>query len=197
MYLEDNVDFRLHPGELPPDNKRKVEEHTASVMQWIETERELGWNRWLAVGVPSGYPRYNWCFKPDSREKYLEANYFDPGAVPEDFGDYNGRGMGWQFPLFAVFSGKPTASDLDPLRRNGIPYTVQGADPEPDVDEPDCPVVICAPISPLVLAELLYILDDATVLSKAWKPSKKRRQLRQDIIQPLRELLEELEDEPT
>jgi hypothetical protein len=129
-------------------------------------QRQEGWSGWLAAySHGNGSAGYYWVWDPDSRDQYMEAQGpYAPGELPKGFGQKNADGsgklgMGWQLPLLAVFTDRPTNEDLMTLQRADTPYVVLSG-PVSD-DEPDPPVTPPDEAEKLAGEALKAILDES------------------------------------
>ena len=133
-------DVLLYPSSpVSSDDRNALDRERASVNQWFDEQRdEYGDAMWLAgPGHGNGAAQHYWVWDPDSRARYMEFRIFDPGTMDGTWGSLH-RGRGWQLPLLAIFTDEPTASDLAPLKANGIPYVVWGdeEEEEPETEHP-------------------------------------------------------------
>lgn len=141
--FEIDRDVRLWGGTPADSNDRNaLDRERMGIKSWMQAQRTYGWTGWLAAySHGNGAAEHYWVWDPDSRGKYMEAKFFEPGTVQDSgYGSLH-KGLGWQLPLLAVFDQVPTVVDLNHLVYWKVPYVILGEDPpvEPPVDPPDDP----------------------------------------------------------
>lgn len=215
--LIEGEDFLLYPGPVAdPFNLREVVAERIAITGrtpvtpggWMGQMRaQYGDDIWLAAfNHGHGKAGEYWVWDPDSRGHYFEAvGPFEPGTLPSTVGPKNAdgtgaEGMGWQLPLLAVFTGRPTAREIEQLEVFGVPYTVLDAPPDPEPEPDECPP--CPPCEPCqvparidLALELEAIKDGASALERAAQEVEffaTAREIRQQIINPLRRLLRKI-----
>jgi hypothetical protein len=188
-------DVKLDWSHCSSTDKKCLDAQRVAVPRWIKNRRAEGWTEWLgAEGHGDGNAKHYWIWDVDSRDKIFEYSIFAPGEVPDKWGDLH-RGRGWQLPMLAVFSAEPTAKDLNPLKRNKIPYIVlEGEDPKDPCD--DCPCE-CEPCDDCEGLELAYaeLQGKYEVLTKDYNQALAANAVLQSDLKAVEEDLDECEED--
>jgi len=198
----DNEEVVILPRKQGSDSVPATREYSGLVLEEVERLKDEGWTGFIAPEAHQADKGAGdaWHWDVDNPGPFLEAIYFGENAsleeVREQYTMHNGQA--WQFPILFCFPFLPNDAIMSYLSQGQCPVALMNEmDVEYEEDEaPDDEI----DWQTIAIRRLIHIGDmqdgitdvvrDAVYLRSNFRSMRKRRKyIRQFIIEPLREAI--------